>query len=221
VGTVTALPRDGIASISLEPGDAVSALRGSINHQLIGGGSGVTIGQQADQDDLFGFLAGIRTDPGWIHPPQLPYGSTQYLKAHFRDYAPAERPWQAGHPLVHVNDLVVDPGLFTGGDPAYYGDDSAQVAPYAFRGQLIETAVGVAHPAAGTENRLFTIASGSTSRSEAYCYATVSTHGAYRVGQTVDLLGIVVAWGRYNQRAGAPVDEVALVCSTVRKAPHV
>jgi hypothetical protein len=220
VGTVAALPRRDIAALSLERGDAVSALRGEINRTLVGGGSRAAPGQQERQDDLYGFLAGIRANSGWIHPPVLAYSSTQFLKHHNEDYTLEARPRERGHPVVDVSNLVIDPQLFTGDDPDDYVDtesfESSQVAPFAIRGRLIETAVVHRDRPARTEQRLFVIAASPAARSEANCDVVVSASAPYRVGQTVELLGIAVAWGRFNARAGRPVDEVALTCSTVR-----
>jgi hypothetical protein len=226
VGTVTALPRDDVASMSLYRGrHAVSKLGGPINQKLVGAGTGASRDQQAEQDDLYGFLAHVRTDPGWIHPPPVASRAVGFLRHHYGEFTQVRRRrWQRGHPRVEVRDLVVDPELFTGDDPADYRDvrsfASAQVAPYAIRGRLVETVVINRVPEDRSDYRLFVIASGAAARSEAYCGVTVSARRRFRVGQTVELLGIAVGWGLFNARASQPVEEVALVCSAVRSAPR-
>jgi hypothetical protein len=223
VGIIAALPRAEITSVTIQSGDAVSKLGGGANQAVIGGGSGTSPAQQAQQDDVYNFLAGIRTDPGWIVPPVIPYGASQFLKYYYGKLTPDLHPWESGHPLVAIHDLVVDPDLYTGDDPANYPSKqafaAAQVAPYDIRGRVVETAVQERDPSGKTEYRLFVLAPRASAQSEAYCNATVPTPNRYHVGDSIDVLGLVVAWGRYNVRAGAAMNEVALVCASVRPTP--
>jgi hypothetical protein len=204
-GIVTTIPRSDVAAYAVRKAPdatAVGPLRGPEVAPLK-----ATKRQDARAAfvDVWSYLADIRTDPGWVYPPLVPYDAARYLLDHRGAYAPSRsHPQVPDGERVALNDLLAEPQLYLGEPIVTTGVVRRATAAPSTR--IRRTLV----------RRTIVVAPKTRANTEASCEVTQKPTVKLPGGTRVELRGVTVAIGQFNERAGAARDVVTLVCSYVK-----
>jgi hypothetical protein len=192
VGDVSVIPRGQVASFKVESyKDQFRKVYGWDHPHF----------DSPSKQEVFNFVLGVRTDPQWVYPPVAHGVSANFLVGRSEFYDNKPHPYEpAGNGAaerVALDDVLLDPGLYTGREILTHGRVTRD-APSLDGKRLV-----VVRPRKRDDGRL------------AYCEYVPAPGRSLKPETRVRLRAVLVATGLFRNQNGEPVDGAALACAHV------